>query len=121
MNNEILYKAINDYQTTVYNLILEDINLGINEIKKQNMNPVKAYKYLKNILDANYEDLIFSFAASNQVPLSDDVQSKIEKYIEPFYLEAKKYAKQSIIEETKRLETDDLFETYDFVKNVKHY
>ena len=116
MNNNNLYKAINTYQTKVTNLILEDIDLAIKEIKKQNMNPVDAYKYLKRILDDDYEELTFSFASDNEIPLSEEALTKIDEHINPYYLEAAKYAKSKVNELVDKLENDDVIDLYDELK-----
>ncbi len=116
MNNDELYKAINDYQTKVYNLLIEDIDLSISEAKKKKLNPIETYKFIKQNLDDDLEELIFAFAASMNVPLSENIQEQIDNYIDPYYVEANEFAKSEIKKEIDSLDDDEFIEVYDYLQ-----
>ncbi len=116
MNNDKLYQAINEYQTKVYNLIMEDINSSIEEAKKRKMNPIETYKYIKTNLDDDYEELIFSFASSMNVPLSESILEKIDNYIDPYYLKANEFAKNEVKKEIDSLNDEEFIEVYDYLQ-----
>ena len=116
MDNDKLYEAINDYQTKVYNLIIEDIDLSISEAKKKKLNPIETYKFIKKNLDDDLEELIFAFAASMNVPLSESIQEQIDNYIDPYYVEANEFAKSEIKKEIDSLGDEEFIEVYDYLQ-----
>ena len=116
MNNDELYKAINDYQTKVYNLLIEDIDLSIIEAKKKKLNPIDTYKFIKQNLDDNLEELIFAFTATNDVPLSESIQEQIDNYIDSYLLKANEFAKSELKKEIDSLGDEEFIEVYDLLQ-----
>ena len=118
MNKNALSKIMNDYEMLAYNEIISEINNSIKEAKDKKLDPLETYKLIRSKLEAVEDELTNLFAISMSTPLSEDVLSKIDEYIDPYATHAIEFVKEEVNKKLNNLNEEEYLDIYEYIKKM---
>ena len=119
MNKELLSQIMNDYEDLAYNEIMNDLKIAIKEAKEKKLNPLETYKYIFSKLEELENELTNLFAISTSTPLSEDVLTRIDNFIDPYATDAMKYVKKEIHKTVGNMNDEDILDLYEKINSPK--
>ena len=119
MNKELLSQIMNDYEDLAYNEIMNDLKIAIKEAKEKKLNPLETYKYIFSKLEELENELTNLFAISTSTPLSEDVLSRIDNFIDPYATNAMKYVKNEVHKTVGNMNDEDILDLYEKMNSPK--